>query len=212
MGSKLSSYGHSSVSDWLDSVQDGSSSAAQKIWSRYVELLVREANQLLNSLPRGMVDGEDVAQEAFAGFFRGIEEGRFPRLDDRHDLWQILIVLASRRAADYQRRALAEKRGAGKVRGDSGIRAVHRDGGTCGDVFDSLEALPLTPESAEELINLIMHSFPELAEHNLQHIAMDRAANYTDAEIAQRHGISVRGVERKLHLIRNILAQAAKSS
>ena len=206
-----SSLCRSSVSDWLDSVKQGSDSAAQKIWERYVEQLVREANQRLGTLPNGCADGEDVAQEAFTSFFRGIADGRFPQLDDRDDLWQILIVLTSRRANDYQRRELAQRRGGGEVRGNSGVRLVPSDGSARPDAFDSLEALPVTPQSADELLQLIRISFPEIAHYDLQHIALDRAANYSDAEIAQRRGLSLRGVQRKLNLIRSILTQAAEA-
>ena len=146
-----------------------------------------------------------------AAFFRGLDEGRFPQLHDRNDLWQILIVLASRRAADYQRRALAERRGGGNVCCDSGIHLLPAYDYAASDPFDSLEALPVTPESAEDLLKLIVLSFPELAHFKLQHIALDRASNYTDAEIARRHGISVRSVERKLNLMRAILNRSADS-
>ena len=209
MDSERSSQCQSSVTDWLESVKQGKPSVAQKIWARYVEQLVRKASKLLSKLPRTMVDAEDVAQEAFSGFFRGLEQGRFPQLHDRNDLWQILIVLASRRAADYQRQALAERRGGGNACGDSGIHLPPACDYEARDPFDSLEALPVTPESAEDLLKLIVLSFPELAHFNLQHIALDRAANYTDAEVARRHGISVRSVERKLNLIRAILNRSA---
>ena len=35
-----------------------------------------------------LADEEDVALSAFDSFCRGAEQGRFPRLDDRDDLWQ----------------------------------------------------------------------------------------------------------------------------
>lgn len=204
-----STQNKSSVTDWLDSVKQGDDAAAQKIWARYVEQLVHAANGLLRHSPRRVVDGEDVAQEAFSHFFRGVAEGRFPQLDDRNDLWQILIVLASRRAADFQRRELADRRGGGEVRGDSGIRLVQTECLT-GDVFDSIEALPVTPETAEDLLKLIALSFPEIIRYNLQHVALDRVSNYTISEIAIRQRISVRGVERKLSLIRSVIQQAAQ--
>lgn len=110
----VSSY-RSSVSDWLDSVKHGSDSAARKIWERYVEQLVREAKRQLARNNCGLSDGDDIAQEAFAGFFCGIQEGRFSQMHDRDDLWQILIVLANRRATDCRRREWAMRR-SGPVR------------------------------------------------------------------------------------------------
>lgn len=202
-----SSY-RSSVTEWLDSVKQGSDAAARKIWERYVEQLVTEANQRLLRQPRGAADGEDIVQEAFASFFRGVQEGRFSQLHDRDDLWQLLIVLAGRRANDHLRHELAERRGAGHVR--SGAAMERAGNTTVANPFDAFPSPTATPESAEDLLRLIQIGFPELASYDLQHIALDRAANYSDAEIAARRGISLRGVQRKLQLIRSILTRAAE--
>jgi len=35
-----------------------------------------------------------VALSAFDSFCRAVDQGRFPRLNDRHDLWQILMLIA----------------------------------------------------------------------------------------------------------------------
>lgn len=35
---------------------------------------------------------------AFHSFCRAAAQGRFPRLNDRNDLWQLLIVLSDRKA------------------------------------------------------------------------------------------------------------------
>ena len=78
--------------------------------------------------------------------------------------------------------------------------------------FDGLAAPPVSPESAESLIRLIQHRFPELEDDELQRIALDRAANYTVAEIAERHAISLRTAERKIELICRILKQSAEQS
>src|SRR5262245_52849568 len=106
----------SSVTEWIECLKRGScNDAACKIWQRYVEQLVREADRRLKNMPRRCVDGEDIAQEAFEAFFRGVRENRFSKLDDRDDLWQLLIMLADRRAHDFMRRELAERRGDGRV-------------------------------------------------------------------------------------------------
>ncbi|MGE3778179.1 MAG: ECF-type sigma factor [Pirellulaceae bacterium] len=209
MNSEASSFMGGSVTQWIDSIRHGSEMAAAKLWERYVEQLVREADRRLQRVPRCTADGEDVAQEAFACFFRGIREGRFSRLGDRDDLWQILIMLTDRRAKDVLRHETAERRGGGKVRGHSGVQRLDPSSASSLQSFDTLAGPPVTPESAEQLLQLIRVAFPALADHHLQQIALDRAANYSDVEIARRQGISLRAVQRKLRLIRSILTQAA---
>lgn len=205
------SSARSSVTDWIESLKRGSDDATAKIWQRYVEQLVREADRRLKDLPRRAVDGEDIAQEAFDGFFRGVREDRFSKLEDRHDLWQLLVTLADRRATDRLRRELAARHGKGHIRGDSAIGPQPDRSGSGAPGFDNVVAPLVTPESAEALIWLIQRSFPELADEELQQIALDRAANYSVAEIAERHGLALRTTERKLELIREILERAAEN-
>ena len=201
---------NSTVSDWIGDLKQGDRSASLKIWQRYVEQLVREADRRLKNLPRRAVDAEDIVQEAFASFFSGVEAGRFSKLENRHDLWQLLVMLTDRRTTDHFRQHLGPQRGEGHVRGDS---AMHSPAGQLDSEiagFDRLAAPLVTPQSAEELIHLIERSFPALADKELQKIALDRAACYTMREIADRHGLSLRSAERKMELICDILKKAAE--
>ena len=203
---------HSSVTEWIGGLKRGCSDAASKIWERYVDQLIREADRRLKTAPRRAVSDEDIAQEAFAAFFRGVAGQRFSQLEDRHDLWQVLVMLADRRAKDHLRRHLGPKQGGGLVHGDSILRQAGNHSTSSGAGFDDLVAPSVTPETAEALIQLIRRSFPELRDELLQKIALDRAANYTVAEIAERHGISLRSTERKIELICRILSESAEQN
>ena len=59
-------------------------------------------------------DGEDVVQQAFSEFFFQVQEGRFPKLNDRDDLWQVLAMLVDRRAKDQIRRQNSLRAGGAK--------------------------------------------------------------------------------------------------
>ena len=56
------------------------------------------------SAPRRAADEEDVVISIFDAAFRGIQEGRFANLGDRHDLWQVLVMLAERKTIALKRR------------------------------------------------------------------------------------------------------------
>src|SRR3954454_21749223 len=99
-----------SVSHWLDGLRAGESAAARKLWEDYFHRLVALARARLRALPRGAADEEDVALNAFDSFCRGAEQGRFPRLADRHDLWQVLLLLTQRKAVDLIQHEGREKR------------------------------------------------------------------------------------------------------
>src|SRR5262245_7347192 len=99
-----------SVTQWIAALQAQHSIAAQQIWNRYVEKLARLARKRLRAVSRRAADEEDIVAEVFADFLRGVKEQRFNRLHDRNDLWQILTMLAERKAIGQIRRENAAKR------------------------------------------------------------------------------------------------------
>src|SRR5262245_17412849 len=104
-----------SVTHWLNRLQAGDSAAAQKLWERYYQRLVSLARGKLQGTPRRAADEEDVVLSAFNSFFRGAAHGRFPRLDDRDNLWRLLVVITARKALNLARLERRRKRGGGAV-------------------------------------------------------------------------------------------------
>src|SRR5205085_5062686 len=90
--------GDETVTYWLGQFQAGDRAAAQRLWERYFRRLVGLARKRLEGAPRQAADEEDVALSAFDSFCRGAERGRFPRLEDRNDLWRVLVTLTVRKA------------------------------------------------------------------------------------------------------------------
>src|SRR6266571_7040588 len=99
-----------SVTIWIHQLRAGNSLAAQKLWEGYFHRLVGLARGKLRTMPRAGADEEDVALSAFDSFFRGVERGRFPQLDDRGDLWQVLLMITERKAIDLLQHEGREKR------------------------------------------------------------------------------------------------------
>src|SRR5262245_50256871 len=111
-----------SVTCWLEQLKAGDAAAAQPLWENYFRQLVRLARRRLGDIPRRAADEEDVALSAFDSFCRGAEQGRFPRLEDRHDLWQLLVMITARKAIDLARHEGRVKRGGGKVQDEALLR------------------------------------------------------------------------------------------
>ena len=72
-----------SVTQWIHQLQAGDRDAAQELWNRYFQRLVGLARCKLQGAQRRAADEEDVVLSAFESFFRGAEQGRFPRLQRR---------------------------------------------------------------------------------------------------------------------------------
>src|SRR5215212_4533354 len=90
------------VTRWLRRLRAGDRDVIQGLWERYFRQVVALARRRLEGVPRRAADEEDVALSAFDSFCRAAEQGRFPRLEDRGDLWQVLAMLTKRKAADLR--------------------------------------------------------------------------------------------------------------
>src|SRR5262249_27986059 len=104
-----------SVSRWLVGLKAGDPDAAQRLWERYFRRLVGLARLKLHDAPRRVANEEDVALSAFATFCQGVEQGRFPQLNDRDNLWRLLVVLTARKAWRWRRSEGQQKRGGGRA-------------------------------------------------------------------------------------------------
>jgi DNA-directed RNA polymerase specialized sigma24 family protein len=179
---------------WLGHLRRGNAAAAQALWEVYYARLVRLARRKLADAPRRAADEEDAALAAFHSFCRGVEEGRFPRLADRNDLWQVLVMLTVRKSIDQIDHEARQKRGGGRIRGESFF----------GD--DGLEQMigrePTAPFAAEltEEFDRLLAALGD----DLRRIALLKLDGATNEEIAAARGCGLRTVERKLGLIRRI--------
>ncbi|MEX0586779.1 MAG: ECF-type sigma factor, partial [Pirellulales bacterium] len=109
-----------SVSQWIGLVKQGDHDVAQQeLWNRYFRRLAGLARKMLRGAPQRVEDEEDVVLSALDSFFRGARLGRFPELQDRSDLWSLLVKITARKAINQLDKHRALKRGGGRVRGES---------------------------------------------------------------------------------------------
>jgi len=187
-----------SITCWIDQLRAGDQAAAQPLWERYFQRLVGLARVKLRA--GGDSDEEDAALSAFQSFFQGAAQGRFPRLDDRHDLWRLLVTITARKAADQIERARSLKRGGGRLLDEAALDGPdpeRRIGG-----LDQLPGPDPTPEFAAMVAEQYQHLLELLGDETLRSIAVWKLEGYTVKEIAQRLDRSERMVAYKLGLIR----------
>jgi DNA-directed RNA polymerase specialized sigma24 family protein len=187
-----------SVTVWLGRLKAGDrDEAAARLWAAYFRRLVGLARGHLQNRPRGPADEEDVALSAFDSFVRAAEAGRFPRLDDRDDLWQVLLVVTSRKAADAIQAETRQKRGGGKVLPVSAVADPD-------DTGPDAAAPDPDPAEAAAMAEEFDRMLRALGDDQLRDIAVAKLEGYSNAEIAGRIGKSLATVERKLKLIREL--------
>ncbi len=190
----------------IEKLKAGDHEAARDLWRDYFPRLVALARQRLQAAPRRVADEEDVALSAFNSFCKGAEQGRFPDLGDRGDLWGLLVTITARKAADLANRNNALKRGGGRARGDSAVTPADGEGG-----FDELPGKGPTPDMAAllaEELQRLLDRLDDAEDNRLREIAVWKMEGYRIDEIAQRLGCSPPTVERRLRLIRTVLTGA----
>ncbi len=200
----MESRSEASVSQWILGAKQGDPEAVDALWRGYFQRLVRLARRKLAGAPRRAADEEDIALSAFASFCRAAKKGRFPDLEDRHDLWRLLITLTAQKVAAEARRQCRAKRGGGHVRGESAL-AHGRDEGTDGGLAQVIGDAP-TPEFAAMLAEQCARLLGCLND-DLRPIALAKMEDYTNQEIAVKLDCSLSTVERGLRLIRKICKQ-----
>jgi DNA-directed RNA polymerase specialized sigma24 family protein len=194
-----------SVTHWLGRLKAGDQAAAQPLWEAYFRRLVERARRKLAGRPRPAADEEDVALSAFDSFCRGAEHGRFPRLDDRTDLWQLLVVIADRKAVDLVHHERRARRGGGKVLGEG---ALAGPGSSAADSpLGQIAGAEPTPEFAAQVAEECRRLLDRLGDAELRSVALWKMEGYTVEEIAARLGCVPRTVDRRLRLIRDLWQQ-----
>ena len=187
-----------SVTHWITQLKAGDEQAAQKLWERYVEQLLERASSKLGPAPRRAADEEDVVQAAFVNLFLGVRNGRFPRLNDRHDLWQVLVLLTDRRATDQLRRT---GRHQSIEVGESKLSTTPGSQSDQAGLAQIADQAP-TPEFAAGMAEECQRLLDSLGDETLRDVAVWKMEGYSNDEIAERLGCVTRTVERKLDMIR----------
>jgi len=193
----MSLHDENEVTIWLNQLQDQPDEAMNRLWQTYYKKLVGYARNKLRAMPRRSLDEEDIAVSAINSFFQAVQQDRFPKLNDREDLWKILLTITARKANHAIRDGKALKRGGGSVRGESVFVVGSNDGGP---------GIALAPEPTEAFGELFANELVEqldcLGEDRLREIATKKLEGYSNAEIATQLDCAVRTVERKLARIR----------
>ena len=196
-----------SVTIWIDGLREGSEQSTQKsaqqLWERYFSQLVQLAGK---KLPRGVrrdFDEEDVALSAFHSLCEGVAAGKFPRLDDRDNLWSLLVVITGRKVMHRLRAATAQKRGGGNVLGESGFVGSLEDSAGIDKIVGREPSAEFAAEIAEESERLLS----ALPDEDMRKLALLKMEGYTNKEAADALDCGLRTIERRLKLIRSIWGQ-----
>jgi len=198
------------LAQWLEELSQGDECAARWLWERYFDKLVRLARRKMEGLSLRSSDEEDVALSAMNSFCRGMAEQRFDEIGGADELWKLLVTITARKVCAHRRRHFAQKRGGGRVRGESIFHNGNDDSFDNG-IGEVLGNEP-TPELAVGLAENCMEMIDSLEDKTLQKIVLMTLEGYRTPEIAKKLGCVRRTVERKLQIIRDKWGQMQMTS
>ena len=131
----------------------------------------------------------------FDSFYAAAEQGRFPDLADRDDLWRLLLRMSARKVIDKRRHDQRQRRG-----GDVNIHSLDHTA----DGESLIQAIG--DEPSPEMVLMMQESVEQFFSHlgvgYLRDLAGAKLEGYSNAELARRFECSERTIERRLHLIR----------
>jgi RNA polymerase sigma-70 factor (ECF subfamily) len=168
----------------------GDDGAAQALFDRYVEQVMKLARRHLSRPMAGRVDAEDIAQSVFRTFFQRARQGQF-QIDEAEDLCKLLAritVHKTFRQIAFHRRA---KRDAGVETGEPQEMLLNR-----------LASGP-TPQEAAAFVDQLELFFSKLQPTERQILEL-RMEGHNNLEIADQLGISDRKIRRLMERIRGL--------
>jgi DNA-directed RNA polymerase specialized sigma24 family protein len=199
-----------SITICIQQLKEGERAAVEKLWEAYFPRLVRQAQGWLRRTSVKVVDAEDIALSAFKSFCLRAEQGRFPKLFDRDDLWQLLVVIAFRKKCNQVKHEAVRQPRNGRVYEASALAAADTDDG--GSIFSQLISGEPDPPPVAESCRRLLEMLPA---QELRDVAVWKLEGYTNEEIAAKmnggEGRAESTVERKLARIRKIWAKEIPS-
>jgi DNA-directed RNA polymerase specialized sigma24 family protein len=179
------------ISEWIAQAKKGNREAAMHLLQHYFEDLVRQARKHLHQDARRAADEDDIALSAFDSVYRGIEGQRFPRLNDRGNLWGMLLFKTRTKALNWNKHEALRH----PPLTEDDVSRLFCDGEVARDISPADAAV-----FADEVRRLLA-GLPEEPDRPLRSVARRLLEGQAPAEVARALGCLAADVERWRDLV-----------
>ena len=194
-----------SISKAISQSSDLDEESAQLLWDRFFERLCEFASKKIYKRHQSLLDAEDVAGSAMFALIDGLKNGRFNKVADRDQFWQLAVVIAARKASNKAKYFDRQKRGGKKTFGESRLKEQG---------LNNLAEYVQNSENPAKLVEFQItcrELLQALPDENYREIALMRMSGFNNQEIGNKLGCSTRTVDRKLNAIRAVWEKVANS-
>lgn len=182
------------VSSWLSTLGNDQKDAVQEIWDEFYEKLIRYAQTRVSTFPTATLDAEDIVLSVFESVWAASQRGRFDSVQNRDELWWLLIAMTQRKAVSHIRRETAQKRTSPEGKLPVSINSIEN--------FQAYVSTDQSPEYFAIMEEEYQRILNKLSDDVLKKIAVYKIQGYTHEEISDLLEISPATVTRKVRLIR----------
>jgi DNA-directed RNA polymerase specialized sigma24 family protein len=186
-----------SVSGWIAMIRQGKSEAMEPLVKRYFERLSKFADRRLRSGQNVSDAGEDVANLVIQNVTSAIQDGQYPALTDRNDLWLVLMIAAQRRVIDCKR--------------NESFKEDHHT--SIRNLTDLMESMNLDldeylgeeddQQRGLELVDFWEEMIKKLPEEIMRTVASHKLQGLGNREIARKMIMTPKRIDRIVHKIRD---------
>jgi DNA-directed RNA polymerase specialized sigma24 family protein len=186
-----------SVSGWISKMRSGDPDAIRSLVERYFSKIAQYSDHRIKNGIRVTDDGEDIAVTVLEIITRKVASGELPDLQDRDDLWLMMILIAQRSVIDRQRSELRRKKLASSMV-------------TMTDLLESynieLSEFLAQDDPKQKLVEILecwddlVRSLPDDRSRQIAHLKMQGKTNKEIGEILE---MVSRTVDRKVNSISN---------
>ena len=147
-----------------------------------------------------------MALSAFDSFCQGALRGKFPALNDRDNLWRLLVTITARKAYQLKLKSGRRKRGGNAVLDEAALAAFGGNGN--GEIeLEHFIASEPTPEFAAQATEEFQQLLACLPDDRLRNLVLWKMEGFSHEEIAAKLECAPRTVKRRLLLIRALWSE-----
>ena len=147
------------------------------------------------------VDAEDVVQETFQCFFRGVYANRF-QIDTTSELWNTLLAICVNKIRTESQHHTRKKRSLDR-------EEQHEDFGSGSDVTASAMVARNAPHGTQNVLAQLRSIVGDMDSRD-QEVMLDSIRGMSNEQIAEKHDCSERSVRRIFQRIRDRLQEELK--